>query len=64
MECSVWCVATTDFTMKDGQHRFLSLLGQLPARLTAEQCAKPSGKSRPNEAEGWAIVRLGFHHGN
>ncbi len=25
--------------MKDDQHRFLSLLGQLPARLTAEQAA-------------------------
>lgn len=25
--------------MKDDQHRFLSLLGQLPARLTAEQTA-------------------------
>ena len=25
--------------MKDEQHRFLSLLGQLPARLTAEQAA-------------------------
>jgi hypothetical protein len=27
-----WCCV-----MKDDQHRFLSLLGQLPARLTAEQ---------------------------
>ena len=25
--------------MRDDQHRFLSLLGQLPARLTAEQAA-------------------------
>jgi hypothetical protein len=25
--------------MKDDQHRFLTLLGQLPARLTAEQAA-------------------------
>jgi hypothetical protein len=25
--------------MRDDQHRFLSLLGQLPARLTAEQVA-------------------------
>ena len=25
--------------MKDDQHRFLTLLGQLPARLTAEQVA-------------------------
>jgi hypothetical protein len=25
--------------MKDDQHRFLALLGQLPARLTAEQAA-------------------------
>jgi hypothetical protein len=25
--------------MKDDQHRFLSLLGQLPARLTAEQAS-------------------------
>jgi len=25
--------------MRDGQHRFLMLLGQLPARLTAEQAA-------------------------
>ncbi len=25
--------------MKDEQHRFLMLLGQLPARLTAEQAA-------------------------
>ena len=27
------------WSMKDDQHRFLSLLGQLPARLTAEQAA-------------------------
>jgi hypothetical protein len=25
--------------MRDDQHRFLSVLGQLPARLTAEQIA-------------------------
>jgi hypothetical protein len=30
------CIAT-DICMKDDQLRFLSLLGQLPARLTAEQ---------------------------
>jgi len=39
MNCSLsaswrdWCC------MKEDQHRFLSLLGQLPARLTAEQTA-------------------------
>ena len=31
------CAARLGLRMKDDQHRFLSLLGQLPARLTAEQ---------------------------
>jgi hypothetical protein len=32
-------MATVWTNMKEDQHRFLSLLGQLPARLTAEQAA-------------------------
>jgi hypothetical protein len=34
--------------MKEEQHQFLRLLGQLPARLTAEQAAwRGSGRSPP-----------------
>lgn len=32
-------VRKLQFEMRDDQHRFLSLLGQLPARLTSEQVA-------------------------
>jgi hypothetical protein len=33
----LWLETRLVLRMKDDQHRFLSLLGQLPARLTAEQ---------------------------
>jgi hypothetical protein len=32
-----WLAARLVLHMKDDQHRFLTILGQLPARLTAEQ---------------------------
>ena len=37
MRRSFSSIACDWFAMKDDQHRFLSLLGQLPVRLTAEQ---------------------------
>jgi len=38
--CSVFASLCDWFCMKEEQHRFLSLLGQLPARLTAEQAVR------------------------
>jgi hypothetical protein len=35
----VWREANASRTMRDEQYKFLSLLGQLPLRLTAEQAA-------------------------
>jgi hypothetical protein len=35
----VWCEANASRTMRDEQYKFLSLLGQLPLRLTSEQAA-------------------------
>ena len=51
--------------MRDDQQRFLNLLGQLPARLTAEQTVwvlvtarllKPLGTPQPNSVKYFAAV--------
>ncbi len=44
-------------TMKEDQHRFMSLLGQLPARLTAEQTAWALG-CQPHDIPALVTARL------